>query len=60
MRIEVFKVGHGSTLHSVSTDSVAPLLFKCAKTVSEPYLLHPRELRFQRKQIPRFVGIVNS
>jgi hypothetical protein len=34
---------------------VKPLPFCCAKTVSEPDLLKPPELRFERKQIPRIV-----
>src|SRR5260221_1965555 len=34
---------------------VAPLLFYCAETVSEPHLFHPWNLQFERKQIPQFV-----
>lgn len=34
--------------------------FLCARTVSEPHLFDPWNLWFERKQLPRFVGIVNS
>ena len=38
-----------------------PLLFRCAKTVSELDLLKSLELLFERKQIPRIVvNIRNS
>jgi len=43
-----------------SASRLTPLLLCCARTVSEPHLFDPRELRFERKQIPRFVGIVSS
>ena len=39
---------------------LTPLPFDCAGTVSEPHLFHPWNLRFERKQIPRFVVNVNS
>jgi hypothetical protein len=35
----------------------APLLFHCAKTVSEP---HPVALLFERKQIPRIVVTIRN
>ena len=38
----------------------APAFFTVPRTVSQPDLFDPRNLRFERKQIPRFVGIVNS
>ncbi len=34
---------------------IAPLLFNCAKTVSEPHLFERLGLLFERKQIPQFV-----
>jgi hypothetical protein len=37
------------------TAILTPLLFNCARTVPEPHLLHPWNLRFERKQIPRIV-----
>jgi hypothetical protein len=34
---------------------LAPLLFGCAKTVSECHLLEPLGFLFERKQIPQIV-----
>jgi hypothetical protein len=44
-----------------STLRLTPLLFRCARTVSELYLFERLRLLFERKQIPRFVvNIRNS
>ena len=38
----------------------APLPFDCVNTVSEPHLFEPWNLQLERKQLPRFVGNVDS
>jgi hypothetical protein len=38
-----------------SASLIKPLLFHCAKTVSEPDPFHPMDLLVERKQIPRIV-----
>ena len=49
------------SLVMMANDWASALLpFYCARTVSEPHLFDPWNLRFERKQIPRFVGIVIS
>ena len=39
---------------------LTPLLFHCAKTVSEPHPFHPMTLLFERKQIPRIVVTIRN
>ena len=39
---------------------LTPLLFHCAKTVSEPDPFYPMNLPFERKQIPRIVGTIRN
>ena len=50
----------GDELHTDRAAESALLLFCCVRTVSEPHLFQPWNLRFERKQIPRFVVNVNS
>ena len=41
-------------------EKINPLLFACAKTVSEGHLFQPRSLLVERKQIPQIVVIVGT
>ena len=41
-------------------ERINPLLFACAKTVSEGHLFQPRSLLVERKQIPQIVVIVGT
>ena len=51
--------------HAVATigrqpEGINPLLFVCAKTVSEGHLFQPRSLLIERKQIPQIVVIAGT
>jgi hypothetical protein len=39
---------------------LTPLIFRCAKTVSEPDPFHPMNLLFERKQISRIVVTIKN
>ena len=43
---------------AVLSTGITPLLFRCAKTVSESHLFQPKGLPFERKHIPQIVVIV--
>lgn len=57
-----YGIGFGGAAASVAGDRnrVAPLLFCCAKTVSELHLLEPPGLLFERKQIPQIIVNVRN
>ena len=45
---------------AVLSTGITPLLFRCAKTVSEPDPFHPKTLLLERKQIPRIVVTIRN